>query len=953
MAATLAQRPMDVLDASIASGGSPRRARALKAALTALLAIAQRQSGRDASAAYTSFAQAASEFTELTNGDAWSVAPFLSDYLAMLADFGEIDNSFIVAQRFNRTPLENVAYEPDASVFLWLLAAAIIPTPRSVLALGLLLHKRTDPAGAFEALLHSAAFGIASYDETIAAEAVDSALSIYPLDSDARSLRGFVRLWSGKAQSASDDFSVAVQADALDVEAHLAFANASLQAGDLESASRALAIVLSNDSDNLDALFVRGELHRLSGDSEMAKGETITARQRWEAAIADLSRVIADRSISSVVFRSRGIVNCRLGELEHALEDLDQAIQQDPGDVVGNGWRAAVLLLLDRDAEALAAVNVALALLGSNLASAETRAWLLSLKGEALIGTNWLDVAIETLNQAVALEGNNIEHATRLIQAYRNKRDWQGLAREARNLENNGYDAEFLLTLRLEEVGAHCNSDDYEAALAALTREPRLPAGHPSVQWRHARILADIGDFESAHKLLLEKMPGQETEVDFLGILGWIVQNLEPRDAAERAALGTEGLGLYSAALTLLEQTESKQEDAVWLKKGLANATLRSGESAAAERAYVEVIEECEKWDESADQNVRILALIGWCQYAIGKYGLAMHYYESAFDKGDQAISVAFDHALVLAASPGGEVHGFEKYREVTRRAAEVSQLRWVGLCRVALHDLKEFVYRQPDMPEAPRIAHMLSIELAEAVSKIAANNPVLAEHVYSFLDTVKRAPLDMSASECEALNHRINAARRAERGDGTTAISELEQAARVYAASGETEWESKTWADAVRLYDKFGNVGGSSRAVRNALRSGLYQYDRESAMEFLQLATRQAILGLCSSEEYTLEIRSTFAAVGAERAYLDASKIVDGMSDQDRELFLTTVLRVFKIRSWKGPLVYLATGAADARVPGADSVMGPFIPYLDRIDREEKTIDARSEVGDLIGVAV
>ncbi len=947
IAETAVNGALSAFEAASETDSGPPRNLPLTAALTALRAIAQRQSGRNHEKAYNSFSLAEAAFRQVERDGAMPMAPFLSDYLAMLADFGNIDNSFAVAQQFHRAPRDTEASGIEDGVFLWLLAAALIPTPRSVLALASLLQSRGMEECAFDAFQHAAAFAIATGDAAAAAEAAEGALSIHADNGDARSFRGFIRLRSGDPQSAYEDFSIAAESNADNIELHLALAEASIEAGKMDGAARELEVVLEKAPGNLGALYLRGGLHRRAGDAEKEKGDAERAAKLWQLAIADLTNVIDGGNRSSAIYQSRGAAYFRLGKLEHALEDYDDAIRLDPSDAESHGRRAEILLSLNHKSEALAAVNVALALLSTGVASDSMRAYLLRLKGDVYIREEWFDPAIKVLVEAVALERTNPASASLLLHAYRSMSKWEELAREARRLQAYEYNSEFLRSLRIEEVEAYSNNDDYEAALAALTRQPGPAAEHPDMIWWHARLLCDVGDFESALEVLRQNQSGNAKSIRFLGLQGWILQNLEPCDAGQRFAFADEGRRTYKQAMELATAPDRSEARNVWLKKGLANATLRAGDAGAARTLYEEVIAACEKWDLSSRENARVLALLGWCHYQQRNCELAARFFESAIEKGDRALSVAFDRALVISASSRGEAEGLQRYKDALSRAGETRPLRWIGVCRVALHDLKESLFVPMGLTAAPAIANLLSIHLLEAVSRIAASYPALAAHIFDFLDAVATPPLSMPHAELDALRHRIQAARLIQQQDGYAAIAELKRAAEEYSRLGDREWEATTWAEVVRLCRKLDVLEGVSQAARKALEAGLYQFDRAAGADLIRLETGRAAEDASSHEQYAAEICSAFADGGAERAFRDANDIVEGMSKEERDLFRRTLLRVFKVKASGDQSVLADPEGREVIIPSSDAVVGGFVHYPEWNPDE----DPREEVSRSLGV--
>jgi tetratricopeptide (TPR) repeat protein len=725
---------------------------AFRAGIVAGLATALHRLGQDSEKADEACREAEERFDTLMQTNTSLLEVVLPDYIIMLAEFGNTKKGVSVLQSPAGQKIPSTAYaalgrslaaknDPGALEFLRT-AAALAPTPRNLSDLAAALLSGGDRDAAFQQYLRSAAMAMQLSDLETALNAAEKGLEVRPGDHDALRVRGTIRWRARDYAGAVGDLRTALAAEEDDVETRVALIRALLDLGRPEEALDHLAIAAKAlPQSGSDLPWLRGDAELAIGDRAAIQSGESAARPHWEEAVRNLQQAVDERRENGAARRSLALAKHRLGRSEEALEELVKVLDQDPDDVRAHAYRAEILLQKGRSSDALKTVNVALALLSGINVSPSERARLLGLKGLALLAEGWREDAISTLRESIDIQVTVPAIARGLVSALRAKGDWRGLAELAGRMQTEWKSVPSLVQeFWREEVNASRKAGDYPRALAILIYPP-LPADDPDVVWLRARLYADIGDFETAHAIMDAIRDTKANPQDQLSLCGWIVQNLEPEDQAERRKLGEQGRDLYERALSALPGRPGTNTSEVWLRKGLANALMRiPDQEKSSEREYWTVIRLSEE-SLNSSISIRGLSLIGWCYFCVGEYDTALGCYRSALKTGQMDVPAEFDFALVSTISealePSDKPTSRERLDSALASVRKENVLRQCGLLRVALHDVREMVFRKPELRTSKQIAQMrgaMIAELSTVADKIGAEHKELREHISRFL---------------------------------------------------------------------------------------------------------------------------------------------------------------------------------------------------------------------------
>lgn len=224
----------------------------------------------------------------------------------------------------------------------------------------------------------------------------------------------------------------------------------------------------------------------------------------------------------------------------------------------------------------------------------------------------------------------------------------------------------------------------YENAKAAYNRAYEMDSSRQDVLEGKARYHCDVAEFVDAEACVnraLSSRPEDATQAPLWGLQGWCLQHLgDPRNAAEA----------YRKAFALSEETDP------WYRKGLANALMRFDKEKAKEHFEAIVQEQKYQMDpvtvtERLAGDADTVALLGWCNYRLGRYDEAIRLLQTALDRSSDNQSVQFDLGLVFLAS-GRTGLARDAYLRGHTMTEKCEKPRQRGLYYIAMFDLADLL---------------------------------------------------------------------------------------------------------------------------------------------------------------------------------------------------------------------------------------------------------------------
>jgi predicted O-linked N-acetylglucosamine transferase (SPINDLY family) len=326
------------------------------------------------------------------------------------------------------------------------------------------------------------------------------------------------------------------------LEEPLARARALRQQGQFAQAQALCQQILAHHPDNVDTLFLLGEIAATTGEADRALqlfgkvlelqpehaqahykcGNLLKDRTQLEAALASYDRAIALDPRYAHALCNRGVVLERLERWEAALESYDRAISLTPDDPLAHYNRAAVLRQLARPEEALASYTRAIAVSPDYVQAYCNRGILfneMSRRDEALadydraiaLQPDYAEFhlnrahllarlrqyvpAIASFDRALGLQGNSRYALGGRQYAKMNVSDWSGLPADAQRLAA-GIEAGELVSppvpvlVMVDSVPLQC-----KAAQLWAREEYRPKAQLPALVQRSRRDKITIGYF--------------------------------------------------------------------------------------------------------------------------------------------------------------------------------------------------------------------------------------------------------------------------------------------------------------------------------------------------------------------------------------------------------------------------------------------------------------------------
>ncbi len=261
--------------------------------------------------------------------------------------------------------------------------------------------------------------GLTLMEAGLLAEALpdfDTALGFDPFDSRARKLRGRARFLLGDLEGALEDFNRVLELDH-DATAYLYRANIRLNLGQLSEAWLDITRAIEIDPSQIDALRLRAtvferqgrwdealrdrmEVVRLFGDDALSfveLGQSLIETGQLDAAVEVLDQALRLQPQNPQALLERGKLRRLRGELILALTDLARAVEISPDDATVRQWWAVVLIESGDDLQGFHELDAALAL-DPELPLA------LVYRGRLLAMAGGFEAALEDVDRALHIE---------------------------------------------------------------------------------------------------------------------------------------------------------------------------------------------------------------------------------------------------------------------------------------------------------------------------------------------------------------------------------------------------------------------------------------------------------------------------------------------------------------------------------------------------------------------
>jgi tetratricopeptide (TPR) repeat protein len=214
-------------------------------------------------------------------------------------------------------------------------------------------------------------------------------------------------------------------------------------------------------------------------------------------------------------------------------------------------------------------------------------------------------------------------------------------------------------------------ADAHEAYRAAL----QIDARRPDTLIAYASYQCDVGDFRRGLDYLAQALENNERDPESWGLTGWCHQHL----------------GNAAETLDAFQKAFEYSNEHLFYEKGLANALFMVGRLEEANEHFKAVLQK-QKYQTSADQSGALprrdpnplvprdaLALLGWCNYRLGRFDEAIRLFQTVLAEASHEYSpLWFDLALVLLASGRHEL-GFSGYQHACDTVAKESPIGSAG----------------------------------------------------------------------------------------------------------------------------------------------------------------------------------------------------------------------------------------------------------------------------------
>ena len=364
---------------------------------------------------------------------------------------------------------------------------------------------------------------------------------------------------------------------------------------------------------------------RTHADALTVKGLVLAALDRTDEAVLALHAAVSEHPDNVHTLTALGDIYNDTNRLADAEETFRTAIAAQPTSLEAQRGLGDVLRKLGKFDGAYEALETALVLSPADRPT-------LRLLGYTLLAAGRLDDALSTFRRALEIIPDDPVILYDVVQA--------------------------LLAL-----------DDYGEALQVSEYAMRIAPSHGPILAMRGLVLCEVGEFDTAARVLREAVTANPGDATPLGLLGWALTNQQPRHFAE--------------ALKALRAAVQIDDDMAY-RKELASVLWNLGDPASNEEFTAVLSRIKVASDTKADE----LAIAGWCFYGLGFHEEAVRAYRLAVRNG-AGLDVQFDLALALLSKPDPGA-AREAYERSICLAELKPQLRRRGLFRVALGDIED-----------------------------------------------------------------------------------------------------------------------------------------------------------------------------------------------------------------------------------------------------------------------
>jgi len=354
--------------------------------------------------------------------------------------------------------------------------------------------------------LGRAYFYASQSDYAHALEDYDQALKINPKDPVVYDNRAIMLHTMGERDKAIADFSRAI---ALDPQDRIAYSNRAtlyLGSGEINLAIADLSEVIRAEPGNGMAAYNRGTAFERSGQIDKAVEDyraAVRLQPAFAPASAALGRLLKDKDPNEAIaelsaairldpkspaLRSRAILYLALARFDDALQDFDRVIANDGSDS---------LAFLDRGVaqEKLGNLDGAIHDYGRSIELAPMAPTYVN-RGNALVHLQQTDKALADFNAALALEPRNLAALMGRAQAsYARKSMSESLVDYSRVIELDPKN----VTAYFRRGNVHFDLRDYAAALNDYSDSLKLDPNQPVVLYNRSLAAARLGRLKDAN----------------------------------------------------------------------------------------------------------------------------------------------------------------------------------------------------------------------------------------------------------------------------------------------------------------------------------------------------------------------------------------------------------------------------------------------------------------------